>query len=253
MKTWLVVSSCALVLAAGSANAVVYSYQLDLTKYGRENQTNVSMPHSVTNVLGGGANSCVPTSIANSHNYLQQAFPATYGTSLVPTTVNAAAIDIGRNFTSTKSDIGTTGANWISGRQAYVEAKMPGVSTYGSTFNNFTGFMNAWFPLGAAMEVGILPTAGGIGHALTLTGYQWNDANNDGIVQQAENATMKLIDPGAPVGEINLPFWQVGATFNATYSATAYNVALMTATIPVPGTAAVLGLAGVFAFRRRRA
>lgn len=248
----LVASSCALVLV-GQAQAVLYNYQLDVTKFGRADQSNVSMPHSVTGILGGGANSCVPTSIGNAYNYLQQAFPGTYGTSLVPTTPTNAAIDIGRNYTSTYSDIGTTGGNWIAGRQSYVEAKKPGVSTYGSEFANFTGFMNAWFPLGAAMEVGILPTAGGIGHALTLTGFNWNDANNDGFIQLGEGATLKLIDPFAPAGDLSIPIWQIaGGSYRTTYSATSYSVALMTATIPGPEGFVLLAFAGVFAARRRR-
>lgn len=244
---------CALcALMASHASAIVYNYQLDVTKFGRADQANVSMPNSVTLVLGGGANSCVPTSIGNAYNYLQQAFPATYGTSLVPTTPTNAAIDIGRNYTSTYSDLGTTGGNWIAGRQSYVEAKKPGVSTYGSTFGNYPSFMNVWFTMGAAMEVGILPVAGGIGHALTLTGYNWNDANNDGIVQQAENASLKLIDPFAPAGNLSIPFWQTGANFSTTYSTAAYNIALMTATVPGPGGASLVLVAGVFAVRRRR-
>lgn len=245
--------ACALgALAVSQASGVVYNYQLDVTKFGRADQSNVSMPNSVTMVLGGGANSCVPTSIGNSYNYLQQAFPGTYGTTLVPTTPTNAAIDIGRNYTSTYSDLGTTGGNWIAGRQSYVEAKKPGVSTYGSTFGSYPSFMNVWFSMGAAMEVGILPAAGGIGHALTLTGYNWNDANNDGIVQQGENATLKVIDPFAPAGDLSLPFWQSGANYSTTYSTIAYNVALMTATIPAPGVAGLGVAAGLLSTRRRR-
>ncbi|MBX3410218.1 MAG: PEP-CTERM sorting domain-containing protein [Phycisphaeraceae bacterium] len=243
-------------VTATAAQAAVTIFQLDTNWYGRVDQANVSMPNSVTNELGGGANSCVPTSVGNGLRFLQTTYPAVYGTAIVPGLTVDTAVDIGRNFTSTTSDLGTTGANWVAGRQNYVEAKKPGVSQYGSTENNFVAFMTTWFPRYAAMEIGILPRDGGIGHALTLTGFRWNDLNNDGIIQQNENAILRLIDPFAPAGNLEMSLWKDGADYRVTYSGIDYNLVLMNAVsptvIPAPGSFALLGMGTLVAVRRRR-
>lgn len=247
-------------VTATAAQAAVTIFQLETNWYGRENQINVSMPHSVTGVLSGGQNSCVPTSIANGLTFLQKTFPAVYGTTLVPgaapASTLAAAEDIGRNFTMTTSNLGTTVANWTGGRQNYVEAKKPTVSQYGTANGNFVNFMTTWFPRYAAMEVVIFPNAGGIGHALTLTGFRWNDLNNDGIIQANENAILRTIDPLAPAGNTDLSVWRDGATYRTTYNGVAYTVAHMAAVspihVPTPGSFALLGMGTLVAVRRRR-
>lgn len=248
-------------VTATVAQAAMHNFQLSTAWYGRTNQLNVNMPHSVTGLPGGGANSCVPTSVANGLTYLQTAFPAVYGTTLVPgdapASTLAAAVDIGTNFTFTSSNLGTTVANWKNGRQNYVEAKKPNVSQYGTANGNFVNFMTTWFPRYAAMEIAMFPLAPGIGHALTLTGFRWNDLNNDGVMQPNENAILRLIDPANPAANATADVWNIdGGGYRVSYGGQEWVLGHMAAVspivIPTPGSFALMGLGTLVAVRRRR-
>ena len=94
------------------------------------------------------------------------------------------------------------------------------------------------------------------GHFLTLTSFSWTDTNDDGIIQQAEGATIDYIDPvtgGVAVSPIKQNF--LGDVIWVNYSETFPNAQLVMAVAesPVPEPAE-LGLIGivVLAFGRRR-
>lgn len=190
------------------AQAVVKDVQLDQTKFGHVDQANVPMPPG-----GGGANSCVPTACANSFQYLQTVFPAVYGTSIVPTTATAAAIDLGSNYQGTSSDSGTSGDNWIDGKKNYLEAKAPGKTVYGGQYADYGGtnafvekvhptlaFLYDALVAGADIEIGVIPSVPNeIGHALTLTSVHWDDANNNNIFDLGDSGTIDGIDPAGGV------------------------------------------------------
>jgi hypothetical protein len=244
--------------------ATVYNVQVDTSIYGRENQNNVGAPPG-----GGGANSCVPTSVANGFQYLQTRFPA-YNNALVPGTLVETGSNLAYNYLSTSSDTGTTGTNWIDGKRDYLEQVAPGVTTYaGQVSQGFYGgtlagvqkgtdptwqFLFDQLVRGAAIEIGIIPAAGGIGHALSLTSFHWTDANDDGIIQQAEGGQIDVIDPAAPDNVTWISVWQAanGAPLQLDYSNQAYTTVLAIAQLPTPGVTVLVAMGLVAAGRRRR-
>lgn len=255
------VAGWSLVLLAGlPVQAAIYNVQVDVGSYGRANQNEVGAPPN-----GGGANSCVPTSVANGFQYLQNKFGA-YNNTLIPGSLVETATNLAYNYLNTSSETGTGGDDWIDGKRDYLESVAPGVTTYAAMFpgyggtNNFVQnslpswqFMLDWLSRGAAIEIGILPTGNGIGHALSLTSFHWNDANDDGIIQQAEGAQIDVIDPFAPDNLTYIDIWQNGngAAINANYG-NGYTIALAVAQLPTPGVTVLMAVGVVAAGRRRR-
>ena len=161
------------VAATTPASAQTYSFRLDEAMFGRQNQADVPMPPG-----GGGANSCVPTTLANSYLYLQRAF----GLNLVPTSVRATAINVGTNYTWTHSAWGTDGSDWIRGNRAYLDARRFTHAPTGAMYALHNGgeawvtrdtptfaFAWSWLVRSGAVTVGVSSGAGG-GHAMLLTG-----------------------------------------------------------------------------------
>jgi hypothetical protein len=250
------------VAATTPASAQTYSFRLDEAMFGRQNQADVPMPPG-----GGGANSCVPTTLANSYLYLQRAF----GLNLVPTSVRATAINVGTNYTWTHSAWGTDGSDWIRGNRAYLDARRFTHAPTGAMYALHNGgeawvtrdtptfaFAWSWLVRGGAVTVGVSSGAGG-GHAMLLTGVDWTDADSDGTLDLSEGATLRFIDPALPDAPTTLAVWQdaSGGALrlsggNAYASYNGFSVTLVTGTIPAPGAAGTLLAAGALAARRRR-
>ncbi len=253
----------ALVLLSGGAafSATVYHVQLDTSKFGRIDQANVPL-----NPGGGGQNSCVPTATMNSFTWLQNTNPF-LGNMLTGANPTTSASDLGNNHMGSTSNAGTGANGWIDGKSSWIAAKAPGLVGVDGQSALYTGanadieqvkptwqfFFDA-LTRGCNVEIGILPNAGGIGHALTLTSFHWVDQNMDNIIQMTENATIDFIDPAAPAMDMIKRIWQDGTgTLQTDYGA-GFNVALtaIECAIPTPGAAALALVAGIVAYRRRR-
>lgn len=254
---------CVFAMFAGSAIAAnSYHVQLDTSKFGRIDQANVPL-----NPGGGGQNSCVPTATMNSFTWLQNTNPTLLGTSLTGANPTASASDLGNNFMGSTSNGGTGANGWLDGKKAWIAAKAPGKVTVGGQSALYTGtnadiaqvtptwqfFFNA-LTMGCDVEIGILPNAGGIGHALTLTSFHWDDINMDNVIQMTENATIDFIDPANPANDMVRRIWQDGAGTLQTNYGGGYYVALtaIECAVPTPGAFAVAALGGLIAARRRR-
>ncbi|MGD9689119.1 MAG: hypothetical protein AB7K52_00795 [Phycisphaerales bacterium] len=255
-----------LALAVGQASAAVtYHVQLDTTRFGHLNQANVPLPPG-----GGGQNSCVPTAVVNSFVWLQNVNPTLLGNDLLAGgTLAQNASNLGENFMGSTSTNGTSANGWIDGKVDWVMTRAAGrvnvvgqSRLYNGGFNGMADVAPTWqflfsnLTLGAGIELGILPNAGGIGHAITLTSFHWTDQNMDGVIQMGENATLDFIDPAAPANvSIVSVFQDAMGRLQTNYGGgQGYNVALAVAQVAVP-TPSGVGLASIavlIAARRRR-
>ncbi|MFN0012501.1 MAG: hypothetical protein ACKVS8_12755 [Phycisphaerales bacterium] len=256
------VAAVFVLLSSGAAFAAnVYHVQLDTSKFGRINQADVPL-----NPGGGGQNSCVPTATMNSFTWLQNTNPF-LGNMLTGADPTASASDLGNNHMGSTSDAGTGANGWIDGKSSWIAAKAPGLVTVDGQSHLYSGtnadieqvrptwqfFFNA-LTMGCDVEIGILPNAGGIGHALTLTSFHWVDQNMDNIIQMTENATIDYIDPANPAMDMISSVWQDAMGILQTNYGGGYNIALtaIECPVPTPGTAALVIVAGIAAYRRRR-
>ncbi len=253
----------------GVVSAIIFNKAIPTGLYGNVNQANVPVGRVA------GPNSCVPTAVANSLQYLQTQFPGAYSgaTSLIPAgkTAQDVAINLADNYMSTSNTDGTSGTNWINGAYNYMQAVAPGKSTfaaqasagyYGGTLafvQNTTPtfpFLYQQLQANEDIEIGLKPIGGGIGHALTLASLNWNNANNSAFIQQAQNATMDFVDPATgAAGTASLFQSGPGAVLQTNYGGGA-NIVLADAQSPIPEPTSLALLApagaGLLLLRRRK-
>jgi len=167
----------------------------DPTKFGKLDQGRTTC----------SAMGCAPTAAVNSFVYLQNMFPGTYPTPLVPhppgmqptveqlkTVANNLS---GATFMKSSNETGTTIENFILGKRAYIESIDKGVTTYaaqvtlpwsGTAKPGFVqdntpptlAFLAKELKAGEDVEVGIATVR--LGHFLTLTGITFDDTTNKG-------------------------------------------------------------------------
>lgn len=171
---------------------------LDLADYGWMDQYSLDTSH---NFLGDEA--CVPTSSTNALTYLQNAFPALYGTSLSGTTY----VDWKATDETLVTQMGTTAANgtyydqFIYALQNYITVQKNYAFTqfismfpannwsepYPDPAFNTNGHPTASFLSGAlasqaAVLVSIEYTNGNGGHELLVNGLDWDEDTNTGML-----------------------------------------------------------------------
>ncbi len=253
-------------LASESLATVVYDAQLDAGNFGNVSQYVVPAqgPGSA------GANSCVPTSVANGIQYLQNVYSNVYGVdTIIPANKNTkdVAIDLANNWMNTTNASGTSGTSWIDDKYRYLEDKAANKTVYGGEYSGYGGthiFITKANPTfaflfnnlsnGAEIEVGIVPTGSGIGHALTLTALHWEDVDEDGMLDASEGATFDYIDPaGGDPAQSTLFQATLGGVLQTDYSS-GYKIVLdvVASPVPEPGTLAGLGLGVALLLVRRR-
>lgn len=180
-----------------------------------------------------GPMACCPTSAANSFNYLQNRFPAVYGsvlTSSPPTTADVQVIG-GAQYMNTDRANGTTDALSVWGRYLYIESRRPFQTEYSCqvaivngqpvsdhtvipwpdnrpipTFlNNTPGavsvptwqFLYQNLQRGADVGLAISYLEGGVvtgGHCVTVHRISFDDRNNNGIIDPGEGS-ISLVNP----------------------------------------------------------
>jgi hypothetical protein len=90
------------------------------------------------------------------------------------------------------------------------------------------------------------------GHFLTLSSFHWNDVDEDGIIDQVENATIDYIDPATGAWGQS-PIWHSSGSIVGTYSSLPFEITMaVKESIPEPATIALLGLGGILLRKRRK-
>jgi len=115
-----------------------------------------------------------------------------------------------------------------------------------------------WNQLTSCEDVEILITwsdeGGDQGHYLTVKSFNWNDANNNGVIEFAEGATIDYIDPATGAVGVS-PIWQVAPNnpLDVGYGNNQTQVIMiMSESVPEPTTVSLLVLGGLMLARRRR-
>ncbi len=207
-------------LAATPLQAVSYNVNLNTSYFGWLDQ------YSLDSYGLPGNDACVPTSSTNAMTYLQNAYSGYYGTGLTGTTYSSwettAGILIGPDYmNTTEAEGGTDSARipyalskYIISDRGYTQTVLGGMYTssdyweppdwpnpgYITDSAPTSGFFLDALGAGAATMFSIMypPGDGGGGHFLLASGLVWDDANNDGIIQFSEEATLNFIDPLDP-------------------------------------------------------
>jgi hypothetical protein len=193
---------------AGSASADLYNWQNDPSAYGYLCQ------YSIPNEFA--PDSCIPTSTVNALAYLQNTHASQLGgvqlvgsgyagwnataqtlQSIMGTTVEGTDFaDAAAGLGNYVSSIGAASLLTLQGFSATVNPVYPSWMTQGSALD--LRDLYGWISSGASVTLGIVYPATSIGHQVTMTGLNWNDANGDGVVDQSEGATITAIDPLDP-------------------------------------------------------
>lgn len=172
-------------LAAGGA--IVYDAQEPLGEFGMFSQ------------LSGGVNNggvaCVPTTAVNSFTYLQNHYGLSGLVSGNP--IN----DINTLETSAYMKLnpggGVTLGNWLLGEAKWLGERTSDFSIF---YTDAPPPASVWqliyneLATGSSLKLGLLWQSGN-GHAITATGFHFNDADGSGTIDAGETATLSFIDP----------------------------------------------------------
>jgi len=173
---------------------------------------------------------CGPAVAVNSFVYLQNAYGGVYDSFLVPPQgadhdndgdvdfydhmIDAALILGSPAYMNSKPmPFGTSHEDFIWGKEKYMETKVPGVTEYHAqdfwqwTIHTPPDWVEPiapmweflYYELVDGKDIELLITwmpdwEEGSGHYVTLTGFHWNDGNNDGVIDIWESAYINFID-----------------------------------------------------------
>jgi hypothetical protein len=260
---------------------VLAGYHIDLNQnlYGNLDQQDI--PGSA------GGSHCGPAAAVNSFVYLQNAYPGVYNTFLVPPQgtdhdndgdvdsydhMIDAALTLGSpTYMNTKPmPLGTSHEDFIWGKQTYIEAKVPGVTEYHAqdlwSWTSHTPFdwvepsIPTWdflyYELVSGRDVELLLSwpeyEEGSGHYVTLTGFHWDDMDNNGNIDIWELASINFIDPWGGVSGSATIWHGANQELYTSYAPTSWISMAVSEGIPGPSVLALLGVAGVLGARRHR-
>jgi hypothetical protein len=260
---------------AWADTGTTYTVNETLASFGTINQINVSPTD--------GEMSCVPTATMNSFIFLQTEYQSIFGNDGLGAPalqgeqgswVNAAALLAGANYMNTAQNNGTTIKNWIGGKVSYLNTYANGLITFNgmdslsapadrlswdTDGNPTVNFLLKELQANEDVELGIYPDKSDvIGHALTLTGLTWIDADNSKTFDLGDTLTLDIMDPANPMGNTPLllkpgdPMTISGGPYNNYV----LEVALSESPVPEPATASLLllgvgALLGGLRLRRR--
>ena len=194
----------------------VYSYMEPLSYFGWLDQYSLG-----TNSSSVGPEACVPTSSVNAMTYLQNRGSAYFGTGLTGSTytnwVLADLTLVSPSYMDTQTDSGTSYNHlpyalnkYILEDRGFTSVRFSGMfpasywdaAPYDKPSYVENGYPTSGFLLtslvGGLATLFSIEYSGGGGHELLAAGIHWTDANNDGIIQSSENATLYFVDPLDP-------------------------------------------------------
>ena len=290
MRKFIAILTIGLVFGLGVARADVYDIQKQVALYGNLNQNLIPPPNLGASACGPTAavNSyvyleqkypavygrlLVPDNNPNNGLY-DQAELVAVGTALAgPNYMNTQAVAPGANS-------GTWDDMFIYGKYQYIEDNAPGTTVYAAQLsstwdgpgrpvgqdppiakpdwvqdNTIPTWQFLYDELVACEDVEILITDSDWGHYLTLTGFHWNDVNNN-LTIDANEGTIDYIDPatGAFAGPSpmfqNVLDGQIFVSYGLFPNAQLV-MAVSESPIPEPAGLALLGLA-LLRVRRKR-
>lgn len=205
--------TCSILFTVPSRAATLYKVELDQSLFGSLDQGNTDCSHV----------SCGPTAAVNSFVFLQNQYEHIYGKNLVPNdNLEATANELLSNdFMDTDCfNLGTLFDDFIFGKRKWIESKVPGKTLYAAQsefawrggrsgqddrkdapefFDNVVPKWNFIFTeLKGMADIEILlqkESLGGVNHYVTLTSFNWNDEDMDGVIDENETAKIGFIDP----------------------------------------------------------
>jgi len=194
--------------------ATTYSVSENISYFGWLDQ--YSLNTATYNYVGPEA--CVPTCATNAMTYLQNLAPGTFGTLLTGTTyeswMTTDALLASSNYMDTSPASGTYYNHIPYALNKYLVTDKGFASVqFSGMFESFQwtdfpynkpsyitdGTPTTAFLLNALTEnkatlISIKYGTGG-GHELLASGLNWTDSNDDGVIQEAENAVLYFVDP----------------------------------------------------------
>ena len=197
------------------AKAILYDIQKELALYTYLNQNTIPGPLAPY--------MCGPAAVVNSYGYLENKYPWAYDHKLIPdlngngvfqdlSDLQQVALTLAAPaYMNTTIPNGTFHDDLIWGKWLYLEQKVPGVTIYKAqdqwAWNNQLRPKPAWVApqwptwdflyneLVHCEDVEILFSWSEGGHFVTLSSFHWDDANNNGVIDFAENATIDYVNP----------------------------------------------------------
>lgn len=216
---WIVVAIVAVAAPNGPASAtpITYSAAENAAAFGWLDQ--YSLDNSAYHFVGNEA--CVPTSTTNAMTYLQNTWPAIFGSTLTGTTyadwVSTDAVLISPSYMDTTPSQGTfTGpqfyatAKYINDTKGYSQVSFGGQvpsDYWGTGIYSKPAWVQDGFPTWQGLYLALssghaavftIEYANGGGHGLLAQSFQWTDTNGNGIIEKTENATLSFVDPLDP-------------------------------------------------------
>ena len=220
----LLVNLISLSLGAIASASTLYQVEQDENNFGWLNQ--YSLDEEQFGFIGPEA--CSPTSSTNGMTFMQNTYSRYFGTQLTGTTYqNWIATDetlIGSRYFDTNTAIGTYQDRIPYGLDKYIvgdkgfdlvtvtgmvpemvwefnpgeDPRVPSPLPRPSTIQDKTPtwqFIEQSLRAGNPTIITMVYPDKSAGHTPLVTGFNWVDANNDGVIQKSEGATLQILDP----------------------------------------------------------
>jgi hypothetical protein len=253
-----VLAATFLVVANATAASITYDAQIDPGLFGNLEQNDVPGCASVA---------CGPSAAVNSFMFLQNQWPDLYDDKLIPDIDNDGVTDYEEMvaaataltdpaYMNTCCNNGTFVSDFIEGKRKWIEDHAPGVSHYHS--EDIPGWQALYFQLtqhhASDLFLQFFDSQGSPagGHFVTLSGFNFTDENDNGLIDGNESAVVGFIDP-LTGGEV-LSFLSEDASsllvdYNIGNGVASTRILNKSSTVPEPSTfllviTAVAGLAG---------
>ena len=171
-----------------------------------------------------GLEACAPTSATNGMTFLQNAYPFYFGDRLTGNTyedwIATDTLLISQPYMNTRPQVGTGAQGQVNGLEKYIIGDndfdlveingMVPPSVFGPIEPDYPGrdtiieevptwqFIESSLAAGNVTMIDLLYPGMAGGHAVLITGFEWDDANGDGIIQESEGARLYAVDPLDP-------------------------------------------------------
>lgn len=211
--------ACAITVAPAMA---VERYQViqDQAKFGWLSQ--YSLDDEIHDFVGPEA--CVPTSSTNAMTFMQNSHPFYFGERLTGDSyadwIATDTVLVSEPYMDTEPNAGTGAQDALSGLEKYIigdngfdlveiNAMIP-TNVFGPIEPDYPGrdtiieaiptwqFIESSLAAGNATMINLFYPGFAGGHAVLITGFEWDDANGDGVIQESEGAKFYAVDPLDP-------------------------------------------------------